>query len=331
MKLKKLFVTMGLGFVLGFPQFVVLAQEPIPPVYAGTGGTGTGAGEVYRLNENGSWQLQLSFDTPEGRDVRIQDFGHFRGRLYASTHSNSGNIFAKGLYYTVDGVRWVWDGALNPELIDSLRLSPIRDRLYAPDLGGLHELRQSFFGGFFWNFRNFSDANMDEVVDFGGRLYAASHGGGLYSSLDDGQSWAKVAGFPSDGNIWTIAATTGKLYLATYTGEFYQSSNGTTWTLIPGFTAGTGCAVIVAFGQQIIALAGERCELFQSSDGNSWQKLDPGIGPIQVLYVDERSGVQRIYAGISQSVRYSDDLLTWTPLPPLPRGRVTAITVRALP
>lgn len=298
------------------------------PLYAGTSGTGAEAAEIYRLSDVGTWQRQLGLSAPPGRDVQIQDFDFFIGRLYAATHSFSGSDFAQGTYFTTDGVNWNRDRGLRTD--DIFALSAIRDRLYAGAIGGLYELRLGI-AGFSWLFREVSSDVVNHVVEFGGRLYAGTHGGGLWVSSNDGSSWSQVPGFPMNGNVWTMAVFSNRLYIGTIDGRYYQSANGTIWSVIPTISSGSFCPKLAAFGQRLVAIGTDNCELFQSQDGMNWQKLQPNIGFVQVIHAAEQSGVRRLYAGTNQSIRFTQDLINWTDLPRLPRGNVSALIVHPSP
>ncbi len=304
------------------------AQAPSVALYAGTSGSGESAAEIYRLADNGVWQRQLSLSVPPGRSLRIEDFAFFKGRLYAATHSTSGSDFGRGLYSTLDGVNWVRDTTFGES--DVFALSVVADQLYAGVFGGLYELRERS-GRLIWTFVQFATANVNRVVAFGGKLYAGTHGEGLYVSAGSGGPWTQVAGFPIDGNVWAMMTFQNKLYIGTYDGQFYESADGRTWRRIPTLTAGQGCAHLVVFGQQMVAIAGDNCELFQSSDGTAWQHVAPGIGRVLALDVLQQPGLSRLYAGFSQSVRFTNDLMTWTELPVLPQGFLWTLGARPLP
>lgn len=316
-----------LALLAGIPPVNESAQEPPPRLYAGTQGTGQNAAEIYRLADDGTWQRQLSLSAPSGRDLQIQDVAFFKGRLYAATHSTSGAVFGLGLYFTPDGVNWQHDDEFQES--DVFALSVVTDQLYAGVFGGLYQLRERN-GRFTWTFLQFATANVNRVVAFGGKLYAGTHGEGLYVSANDGRSWMQVAGFPTDGNVWTMTTFQDKLYVGTYDGEFYESADGRTWLRIPMLRAGQGCARLVVFGDRLMAIAGDFCELFQSSDGMNWQKLEPSIGRVLAMHVSDQPGVRRLYAGFGQAIRFTEDLMTWTELPPLPEAFLRTLGTRPL-
>ncbi|MBI3951125.1 MAG: hypothetical protein HY314_11810 [Acidobacteria bacterium] len=325
-----------IGFLLlwfvwlgGVPPANYPPQAPPVTLYAGTSGTGDNAAEIHQLADNGTWQRQLSLNVPPGRELRIKDFALFKGRLYAATQSPSGSDFGRGLYVTLDGVNWSRDNRF--PMSDILALSVVTDRLYAGVFGGLYELRETTGGALMWTFREFDfpAGNVNRVVALGRNLYAGTHGAGLAVSSNNGRNWTQAAGFPTDGNVWTMVTFQNKIYIGTYNGEFYESADGRTWRRIPSLMAAQGCATFVVLGDRLITAARESCELFQSSDGTNWQELEPSIGLVRVLQVVEQPSIRRLYAGFGQSIQFTDDLTTWTQLPPLPRGFLSAMGARS--
>jgi hypothetical protein len=91
----------------------------------------------------------------------------------------------------------------------------------------------------------------------GNTMYAANTDastGGLYKSVNYGQTWAVVSGLPAGGYGWVSCSASGKYVLTVGSTNYYLSSDyGTTWAQAgPTSTVGGGETAVSATGQYMV-------------------------------------------------------------------------------
>jgi hypothetical protein len=77
----------------------------------------------------------------------------------------------------------------------------------------------------------------NRIAAKGTTIYLGTNQNGLLKSTDRGTTWSTVAAFGDTTGIGAVAFdAAGSIYVAPYLGGIWKSTNGTTWTQLPGFT-----------------------------------------------------------------------------------------------
>jgi len=216
-------------------------------VYAGTGSTGAGSG-VYKSEDAGlTWQKTSSGLPSE--DVRALAFDQTEpATLYAAV-GGRGDVFAS----TDGAASWTRRGnyALTGLEADLAVASGAGDVLFvAEDVRGLY---RSSDGGHRWasvaaglpqdengtvNVQSIAIDPANASVIYVGTGWHASHGNGVYKSIDGGETWAPANRGMIDYGITALVvspADSQVIYAGGANGELFKSTDGAaTWTDLTG-------------------------------------------------------------------------------------------------
>jgi photosystem II stability/assembly factor-like uncharacterized protein len=142
-----------------------------------------------------------------------------------------------------------------------------------------------------------------------GVLYAGTWGGGLFRSMDGGDSWTAVNAGLTSTTIWSLAVSGTTLYASTNGGVFRSEDEGQTW-----FPANTGLPSTgaLAVSGTVLYAGTSGGGVFRSRDGgDSWTAVNTGLTSayVEALAV---SGTT-LYAGTTEGIfRSEDDGDSWT-------------------
>jgi photosystem II stability/assembly factor-like uncharacterized protein len=137
--------------------------------------------------------------------------------------------------------------------------------------------------------------------------------GGLYRTLDDGETWQKVTTTSTFSNIRSLCSASPYILAATRNDGIYQTTNaGTTWNKASnGLTDNPEIYTMLAYGGPLY-IAGTNCFFYSTNSGDSWitpknTGLDSTYG--FQFYTLNRS-LTRIIASMTgpfNDIMYSDD------------------------
>lgn len=295
-------------------------------VFAGATQTG-----LYRSLDNGDhWTLLDSL-----RGLSPYDIVRFKGAVVV------GNLYGSGYVSTDNGNIWT---VLTTAQISRLKI--LHDTLYACSYSGvqrfvtpqpnndmfLHRTASAIAQtdhGFFaitssgfldslhgdkgWKVVStaaFSDA-MTDLAGIGPVIVAATNGGGVYVSSDDGATWvARNTGLPGL-HVNRLEYIDGSLYACTSTGLFASTDLGLTWHPV-GSAPWNAYTYSVARSKETW-VASTRSGVYRSLDGGStWQFATAGMSSTRVSAVDAYAN--SIVAGtIAGTFRSQDNGATWAP------------------
>ncbi len=106
-------------------------------------------------------------------------------------------------------------------------------------------------------------------------LFAATNGGGVYLSLNRGQSWAPVnEGLGNNLFVEALARDGNRLFAGTTNGLFTSDNNGRTWRL-SAFNLLSVRKLVAAAGKVYAWTSAE--EFYSSDNGASWKRLRPDL------------------------------------------------------
>ena len=143
----------------------------------------------------------------------------------------------------------------------------------------------------------------------GGRVLAISASGSLFASEDGGIRWASLGKAGMGGGArFLLARSGGGLFAGTGKGLFISRDGGRSWADMP-LPGETPLTALAECGGQLFGASGGK-DLFRSSDGTSWQRVNEEGGDYIFSLVSD--GVAVIAAGTEQGFSLSlDGGLTW--------------------
>ncbi len=169
----------------------------------------------------------------------------------------------------------------------------------------------------------------DEIVLIDDTLVLAAEAGGVYTSIDNGDSWElSVAGLPNTPHVNDIASHGDTIYVALYYHGVYTSEDkGKTWSSANNGINGQSILSVFAENQDIYA-ATFNGQVFHSTDyGASWSLESDGITGYQVS--DFVSFNSKIYAATQGGLFENEGGPTWSPIdiPGMGPGGIRSMTV----
>jgi len=136
-------------------------------------------------------------------------------------------------------------------------------------------------------------------------LYAGTESGGVFKSVDGGQSWFEINnGLPLYSAILVLTpdpTSSGRMYAATDRGVYKTVDGGTTWReMNSGLTKRVAFALVVdPQSPNVLYVGVDGGGVYKSTDGAAtWEEMNQGLTNLRVfaLAIDPRSS-DGIYAG----------------------------------
>jgi photosystem II stability/assembly factor-like uncharacterized protein len=171
-------------------------------------------------------------------------------------------------------------------------------------------------------------AALPDTQTGGAVIFAATDGGGVYISTDNGMQWQPTYADLQNANVWRVmrflkglGAST--LYAETSSGAFCTTDMGKTWNHVSALFQGCDVSLVAIYintAQDTVLLGGTDSGLVVSTDaGRNWvlSTTPPVSFPtsIAILPATKDSDIIRIVAGTMWNGIYisSDNGMTWTP------------------
>ncbi|MCL0083854.1 choice-of-anchor D domain-containing protein, partial [Thermodesulfovibrionales bacterium] len=320
-------------------------------LYAGTGNEVAG-GEIWRSSDGLTWTRVMTGGFRDSNNASVFPWAVFGGHLYAKT---SNWTTGAEIWRSSDGTTWteVLSPAINPGFTSA------NGEIFGMiEFGGhLYVGTDNATGGQIWRSSDgitwiqadggvFGSANTEVTpwAVFGGHLYAGTSNWMTGAELWrwDGTTWTKVLSpainldFTSaNGEIFGMVefGVPSHLYIGTFNpmgGEVWRSSDGLTWTLVPGGGGGIGDAnnkgviPVTVFGGNLYAgtdnyITGGQIWRW---DGTTWTQVNlDGFRPANNKVVAPAiefgpPGATYLYtgtfSGIGGEIWRSPDGTTWT-------------------
>jgi hypothetical protein len=156
------------------------------------------------------------------------------------------------------------------------------DTIYAGTYSGLFCSTNS---GTSWTGTSLSGVDVRALVLFGSTIFAATMGGGVFRSTDDGASWDIINNGLTQFQVTSLLRVNSTIFAGTIDGVFRTTDNGGNWTAVNNGISITyggynlGIDALATDGTYLYA--GYCCNggnLFRSSDdGANWTLLDSGV------------------------------------------------------
>lgn len=146
------------------------------------------------------------------------------------------------------------------------------------------------------NWSSVASAQVKDITQKDGILYAAFLGSGVYKSVNDGQTWTSCGNTGlTEKDIWSIGTDATYLFVGVSSGNVYRSSNnGANWSLAStGIVKGSYCGSIEAVTSILpadslnnrIITGTHGSQLHNSSDeGNTW--VQKSVGTVEIRDIE---------------------------------------------
>jgi photosystem II stability/assembly factor-like uncharacterized protein len=159
-------------------------------------------------------------------------------------------------------------------------------------------------GGEFFEAKALVDYNIKSIVTSGENMFVSSYssnafqdyGGGLYKSINNGNSWSRI-GFQGQG-IWSMVIKADSLFaLHYYDGLYYSTDLGDTWKVkdTNSFPKDAGLRSLVINGNNWAIATVTSGVIISTDSGNSWQIKNESLAE-GAIYSISLSG-NNIFAG----------------------------------
>lgn len=134
-------------------------------------------------------------------------------------------------------------------------------------------------------------------------LFAATWGGGVFRSTDNGTSWTPVNSGLTNTTVLSLVVNGTNLFAGTDGGGvFLSANNGTTWTAVnSGLPANTQVWSLAGQGTNLFAGTGGEGIFLSSNNGTTWSAVNTGLTDLRVNYL-LTSGTD-IFAGTAGGAR----------------------------
>jgi len=171
-------------------------------------------------------------------------------------------------------------------------------------------------------------AAIPDSLTGGDDIFAATDGGGVYLSTDNGMHWKPVFADLKQAAVWRVikffsGVDASTLYAETSSGLYCTTDRGNTWRSVGGLFENHDiglAAIYIDTAKDTVLIAGMVGSLFVSTDaGRNWvSSTTPppsGISRIVVRPASKDSGIIRLIAGTVWTGIYisTDNGMTWTP------------------
>lgn len=143
-------------------------------------------------------------------------------------------------------------------------------------------------------------------------IFAGTFNGGVFVTINDGESWAEANSGLTNSEIWSLAVSGSNLFAGTGSGVFLSTDNGSSWT---EKKSGLTDAIVYSFAISDTNLfAGTGDGVFLTTDnGTNWTEVSSGL-PNNSVRAIAVSG-SNLFAGVGFGIYLSTNSGTnWTPV-----------------
>ena len=161
-----------------------------------------------------------------------------------------------------------------------------------------------------WNWSLMQAGSFHCVYSTGSTLLAGSVGGGVYTSNNNGTSWATSNTGLTNLTVWTIYGFGSQLFAGTLGGVFRSTDNGATWSATNTGITSLDIRGLYSVGSVLFA-GSNGGGVYRSTDaGNTWTNVAGGS-----VYAFGLACGTDLYAGLLNNggiIKSTDNGLTWT-------------------
>ncbi len=249
----------------------------------------------FSMNLNAQW---APTNCPGTEVPKIATYGNL---LYAATGTGGG-------FHTSSDSGQTWTAPFTFPLGDFIQSVFYCDGYLF--LGGSIGNYRSSDGGYTWSQMPTLVEETYSFLKFGSTIYAGTFGGGVYKSIDTGNTWISCNNGLFNGYILALTNDQNSLYAASPNGLFKSINNGQSWLDVTISIGSPNFDAVTYDGSYIIA-GGNYCGIYRSADGGStWNSANSGLSStdIRSLYTVGET----VFLGGANGVKYSiDHGATW--------------------
>lgn len=145
-------------------------------------------------------------------------------------------------------------------------------------------------------------------------IYAGSPGGGLWKSIDAGESWTPLTDNADNLNIWSIAidpSNNNIVYVGNNASQVLKTTNGgATWTNVGSAISGTPRSILINPSNTSIIMAATTSGIWRSTNaGSSWTKVS-SVRTEDLIYKPNSTSV--VYACGNEFQKSTNGGTSWT-------------------
>ena len=173
------------------------------------------------------------------------------------------------------------------------------------------------------------------AINASGHIFAASYGGGIFRSMDNGDNWTAVNRGLANTNVRALAIdpTSGHIFAGTDGGGIFRSmNNGDNWTAQNSGLLNFNISALAINSSGHIFAGTDGGGIFRSMDnGENWTAVNIGLGStsrVGALAINSTSG--HVFAGTNSRVyRSMDNGESWASVSGPPFYTVVALAINS--
>ncbi|SMG09973.1 Por secretion system C-terminal sorting domain-containing protein [Marivirga sericea] len=152
---------------------------------------------------------------------------------------------------------------------------------------------------------------MGELVKTENTLIASAGNGGVYKSIDNGQTWEKkTTGLPTNGTVYDLVSNNGTIYASVFNNGIYLSTDeAENWTAINNEVEDLTFYNFMVNENDIYAGNANGGVYYSEDNGSNWTEKSDGIADIQ--FEDFAYFKSAVYAGGSSLFRSTNSGNSW--------------------
>lgn len=161
-----------------------------------------------------------------------------------------------------------------------------------------------------------TNLEVEALGSLGETLYAGTSGGGIFKSVDIGQTWSEANVGISGLGLWVdaFASLGDTMFAGTQDGVYLSTDDGASWRSLRAGLVATSTGDLAVKDERLFAGTTRGADV-TSDGGASWRPLDAGLGIYGLLVNDLTCLDDQLYIGTSGGGVFvlNEDETGWTP------------------